>query len=116
MSKKVALITGITGQDGSYLAELLLENGNIMLFANGLFSTRSLSSSRIVEFNPETGVEVWSYQHQFLAAAAARARILQRTQQSGSVRRVCDGHTSLEPSVGDELSCRYAAADQCHIG
>ena len=27
MSKKVALVTGITGQDGSYLAELLLEKG-----------------------------------------------------------------------------------------
>ena len=27
MSKKVALITGITGQDGSYLAELLLSKG-----------------------------------------------------------------------------------------
>ena len=27
MSMKVALITGITGQDGSYLAELLLEKG-----------------------------------------------------------------------------------------
>ncbi|WP_020206121.1 GDP-mannose 4,6-dehydratase, partial [Cupriavidus sp. WS] len=27
MSHKVALITGITGQDGSYLAELLLEKG-----------------------------------------------------------------------------------------
>ena len=26
-SKKLALITGITGQDGSYLAELLLEKG-----------------------------------------------------------------------------------------
>ena len=25
---KVALIAGITGQDGSYLAELLLEGGN----------------------------------------------------------------------------------------
>ena len=25
MKKKVALITGITGQDGSYLAELLLK-------------------------------------------------------------------------------------------
>ena len=24
--KKIALITGVTGQDGSYLAELLLEN------------------------------------------------------------------------------------------
>ena len=27
MTKKKALITGITGQDGSYLAELLLEKG-----------------------------------------------------------------------------------------
>jgi GDPmannose 4,6-dehydratase len=27
MSKKVALITGITGQDGSYLAEFLLNKG-----------------------------------------------------------------------------------------
>ena len=26
-SKKVALVTGITGQDGSYLAELLLKKG-----------------------------------------------------------------------------------------
>ena len=27
MSRKVALITGITGQDGAYLAELLLDKG-----------------------------------------------------------------------------------------
>ena len=27
---KVALITGITGQDGSYLAELLLDKGYII--------------------------------------------------------------------------------------
>jgi len=27
MKTKIALITGITGQDGSYLAELLLEKG-----------------------------------------------------------------------------------------
>ena len=30
MKKKVALITGITGQDGSYLAELLLEKNYIV--------------------------------------------------------------------------------------
>jgi len=30
MDKKVALITGITGQDGSYLAELLLKKGYIV--------------------------------------------------------------------------------------
>jgi GDPmannose 4,6-dehydratase len=28
--QKVALITGITGQDGSYLAEFLLEKGYVM--------------------------------------------------------------------------------------
>ena len=27
MTMKIALITGVTGQDGSYLAELLLEKG-----------------------------------------------------------------------------------------
>ena len=30
MGKKVALITGITGQDGSYLAEFLLKKGYIV--------------------------------------------------------------------------------------
>ena len=30
MERKVALITGITGQDGAYLAELLLEKGYIV--------------------------------------------------------------------------------------
>ena len=30
MKKKVALITGITGQDGSYLAELLLKKKYIV--------------------------------------------------------------------------------------
>ena len=29
---KVALITGITGQDGSYLAEFLLEKGYAVLY------------------------------------------------------------------------------------
>ena len=30
MSQKVALITGITGQDGAYLAELLISKGYII--------------------------------------------------------------------------------------
>lgn len=30
MQNKVALITGVTGQDGSYLAELLLEKGYVV--------------------------------------------------------------------------------------
>jgi GDPmannose 4,6-dehydratase len=30
VSKKIALITGITGQDGAYLAEFLLEKGYLV--------------------------------------------------------------------------------------
>jgi hypothetical protein len=45
--RKVALVTGITGQDGSYLAELLLEKGYEVRTL--LSSPRSLeSSSRVV--------------------------------------------------------------------
>lgn len=45
MKKKVALITGITGQDGSYLAELLLEKGYLV---HGLIRRAStFNTSRI---------------------------------------------------------------------
>ena len=40
--KKTALITGITGQDGSYLAELLLEKGYVVY---GLFRRGSTNTS-----------------------------------------------------------------------
>lgn len=39
----------------------MLENGNIMLFANGMNAPGPHSHSRIVEFDPETGKDVWIY-------------------------------------------------------
>jgi GDPmannose 4,6-dehydratase len=38
MSRKVALITGVTGQDGSYLAELLLSKGYEVHIDSPLFN------------------------------------------------------------------------------
>jgi len=46
MSKKTALITGITGQDGSYLAELLLSKGYHVV---GM--VRRASSDKFIRFN-----------------------------------------------------------------
>ena len=47
MKKKIAFITGITGQDGSYLAELLLEKNYIV---HGLLRrTSTLNIERIQE-------------------------------------------------------------------
>ena len=45
MKKKIALITGITGQDGSYLAELLLKKNYIV---HGLIrKSSSFNTARI---------------------------------------------------------------------
>ena len=45
-SKKTALITGITGQDGSYLAELLLEkNYNV----HGIFRRSSQTNTKLID-------------------------------------------------------------------
>lgn len=50
ISKKVALITGITGQDGSYLTELLLEKGYIV---HGIIRRSStLNTSRLDHLQP----------------------------------------------------------------
>ena len=49
MTKKVALITGITGQDGSYLAELLLEKGydvHGIIRRTSLFNRTRIEESR----------------------------------------------------------------------
>lgn len=45
MKKKVALITGITGQDGSYLAEFLLSKNYTVVGINR--RTSSFNTSRI---------------------------------------------------------------------
>ena len=41
---KTALITGVTGQDGSYLAEFLLEKGQPLPFSPKKLPARALSS------------------------------------------------------------------------
>jgi GDPmannose 4,6-dehydratase len=55
MDKKVALITGITGQDGSYLTELLLDKGYEV---HGIIRRHSMISTTRIDYlfeNPEIG-------------------------------------------------------------
>lgn len=39
----------------------MLPNGNILFFANGLYVSQHLPHSRVIELNPESREEVWSY-------------------------------------------------------
>ena len=40
----------------------MLSNGNILFFANGIHVPGGVFNSRVIELNPNTGEEVWSYQ------------------------------------------------------
>ena len=50
--KNVALITGVTGQDGSYLSELLLEKGYEVHGSSAARRLTSVSASRTWKENP----------------------------------------------------------------
>jgi GDPmannose 4,6-dehydratase len=56
MKKKIALITGITGQDGSYLAELLIEKGYVVHGIKRRSST--VNTVRLTKlFNKKSGLD-----------------------------------------------------------
>jgi hypothetical protein len=40
----------------------LLENGNVLFFANGIHTPRGIYSSKVIEFDWESGDEVWTYE------------------------------------------------------
>jgi GDPmannose 4,6-dehydratase len=56
MSQKIALITGITGQDGSYLAELLIEKGYKVIGMVRRSST--INFDRIAHFQMNENLEI----------------------------------------------------------
>jgi len=49
MTKKVALITGVTGQDGAYLAEILLSKGYVV---HGIKRPHRLTLRASITFMP----------------------------------------------------------------
>ena len=85
MNKK-AIITGLTGQDGSYLAELLLEKGGLLLTRNwdeGFRSTDKL---------------LWKNPRYFLVAAGEARKITSDGKVSAELGKNC---WNLENWFGD---------------
>lgn len=79
-SQKVALITGITGQDGSYLAEFLLEKGYIV---HGIKRRSSLFNTERVDHiyeDPHVSDRHFILHYGDLTDASNLIRIVQQTQ------------------------------------
>lgn len=80
MSKKVALITGITGQDGSYLAEFLLEKGYVVHGIKRRAS--SFNTQRIDHIYQDPHIENANFKLHYgdLTDTSNLVRIIQETQ------------------------------------
>ncbi len=80
MNKKVALITGVTGQDGSYLAEFLLEKGYEV---HGIKRRASSFNTQRVDHiyqDPHTDNANFTLHYGDLADSSNLTRIIQETQ------------------------------------
>ncbi len=80
MAKKVALITGITGQDGSYLAEFLLEKGYVVHGIKRRAS--SFNTQRIDHIYQDPHIENANFKLHYgdLTDTSNLVRIIQETQ------------------------------------
>jgi GDPmannose 4,6-dehydratase len=95
MTPKVALITGITGQDGSYLAEMLLEKGYIV---HGLKRrASSFNTGRIDHLyrDPHAeGVRLFLH-HGDLTDSSNLIRIIQQTQPDEIYNLAAQSHVAV---------------------
>ena len=79
-TQKVALITGVTGQDGSYLAEFLLEKGYIV---HGIKRPASLFNTQRIDHiyqDPHVGNANFKLHYGDLTDTSNLIRIVQETQ------------------------------------
>lgn len=95
MSQKVALITGITGQDGAYLAELLLEKGYIV---HGLRRRSSLFNTDRIDHlykdSHESGVKFFLH-YGDLTDSTNLIRIIQKTQPDEIYNLAAMSHVAI---------------------
>jgi GDPmannose 4,6-dehydratase len=95
MSRKVALITGITGQDGAYLAELLLDKGYVVHGVKRRSS--SLNTGRIDHLyrdRHEAGVKLFLH-YGDMTDATALLRLMAETQPTEIYNLAAQSHVQV---------------------
>ena len=95
MSKKVALITGITGQDGSYLAELLLSKGYSV---HGIKRRTSLFNTQRIDHlyhDPHVEGSDLTLHHGDMTDSSSLIRILQEVRPDELYNLAAQSHVSV---------------------
>ena len=95
MSQKSALITGVTGQDGSYLAELLLEKGYEV---HGIKRRASLFNTDRIDHlyqDPHADNRKFILHHGDLTDSTSLVRIMQRVQPDEIYNLAAQSHVAV---------------------
>lgn len=93
--KKVALVTGVTGQDGAYLSELLLEKGYIV---HGVKRRASMFNTSRIEHlykDPHSGPTNFFLHHGDLTDATNLIRLVQETQPDEIYNLAAQSHVQV---------------------
>jgi GDPmannose 4,6-dehydratase len=94
-SRKVALITGITGQDGSYLAELLLEKGYQV---HGIKRRTSLFNTARIDHlyqDPHEQARRFILHHGDMTDSSSLTRIIQQVQPDEIYNLAAQSHVAV---------------------
>ncbi|GLU30553.1 GDP-mannose 4,6-dehydratase [Trinickia caryophylli] len=95
MKQKVALITGVTGQDGSYLAEMLLDRGYVV---HGLKRRTSLFNTDRIDHlykDPHEADERFFLHHGDLTDSASMLRVIQHTEPDEIYNLAAQSHVAV---------------------
>ena len=94
MSKKIALITGITGQDGSYLAEFLLDKGYEV---HGLKRRTSLFNTQRIDhlFNDESLRDSFFLHHGDMTDTSSISRIISECEPDEIYNLAAQSHVAV---------------------
>ena len=93
--KKKALITGITGQDGSYLAELLLDNGYVV---HGIKRRTSLFNTQRIDHlfeNPKIGNVSLFLHHADMNDSSSLLRVINEVQPDEIYNLAAQSHVAV---------------------
>jgi GDPmannose 4,6-dehydratase len=95
MSKKIALITGVTGQDGAYLAEFLLGKGYVVHGVKRRSS--SLNTERVDHLYADPHVEGTSFHLHYgdMTDATNLIRLMQETQPTEIYNLAAQSHVQV---------------------
>jgi GDPmannose 4,6-dehydratase len=95
MTQKTALITGVTGQDGAYLAELLLEKGYVVHGVKRRSSSFNTGRIENIYQDPHTAGARFHLHHGDLTDSTNLIRIVQETQPDEIYNLAAQSHVQV---------------------